>query len=129
MKSGGGSEKPEVAAPRDLGDRLVDFGAEVLRFSRLLQRSVVGRHVAGQLVRSATSAGANYFEARGAESRADFVHKLQLCLKELRETEYWLRLLERSGIAAEGVAGLKSEADELVRIAVSSVVKAKATTR
>jgi four helix bundle protein len=119
-----------VKAVRDLSDRLVDFGAEVVGFSRLLQRTATGRHVAGQLVRSATSAGASYFEARGAGSRADFVHKLQLCLKELRETEYWLLLVERSGTAAaKGIAVLRLEADELVRILVSSVVKAKASSR
>jgi len=99
----------------------------VLEYARRLQRSAASRHIAGQLVRAATSAGANYFEARGAESRADFAHKLQLCLKELRETEYWLRLLERSGQdPGETLGRLRAECDELVRILVSSVVKTKA---
>ncbi len=119
-----------MKAVRDLSERPVDFGAGVLCFSRALQRGVAGRHIAGQLVRSATSAGANYFEARGAESRADFVHKLQLCFKELRETEYRLQLVERSGVAtAKGISVLRCEVDELVRILVSSVVKAKASPR
>jgi four helix bundle protein len=77
-------------------------------------------------MRSATSAGANYQEARGAESRADFVHKLQVVLKELRETQYWLFLVERASLAPSGaLKPLLVEVDELVRMVVKSILTAK----
>ena len=70
----------------DLEDRLVRFGAGICRLTEHLPASPVGKHVALQLIRSATSPLANYGEVQGAESRRDFVHKLGICLKELRET-------------------------------------------
>jgi len=84
----------------DLSDRLLDFAAEIIKLVAQLNRSAVGRHIASQLIPSSTSAGANYEEACGAESRADFIHKLQIVLKELRETLYWLRLTKRSNLVS-----------------------------
>lgn len=83
---------------RRLSGRLLDFGASTIRLALKLNKTIVGRHIGKQLMRSATSAGANYEEACGAESRADFIHKMQLTLKELRETLYWLKLIEKSGL-------------------------------
>ncbi len=78
-------------------------------------------------MRAATSTGANYREACSAESRADFVHKLQLVLKEMREAEYWLQLLSRSDFTPDGALNpLLCEVDEPIRILVKSVVTAKA---
>jgi len=74
----------------------LDFACEIIKLVIQLNGSAVGRHIAGQLLRSSTSAGANYEEACGAESRPDFIHKLQIVLKELRETLYWLRLIKKS---------------------------------
>jgi four helix bundle protein len=64
-----------------------------------LNKTAVERHIALQFLRAATSAGANYEEACAGESRADFIHKLQIVLKELRESLYWLRLVEKSFLA------------------------------
>ena len=109
-----------------LSDRLEDFAVEVIKLAGKLQRTFVGRHIAGQLVRSATSAGANYEEACSGESRSDFIHKLQIVLKELRESLYWLRLTSRSGLISEGEANpLLKEGKELANIVAKSVVTAK----
>jgi four helix bundle protein len=72
--------------PDGLQDRLIEFGAAVCGALGDLPNDLVGSHVSRQLIRSATSPAANYAEARGAESRQDFIHKMQLRLKELRET-------------------------------------------
>lgn len=91
-----------------------------------MNRTAAARHVAGQLVSSATSAGANYEEACGAESRADFIHKMQVVLKELRESLYWLRLVKRSNRVSPSLAEPPlREADELARIVGRSVITAK----
>ena len=66
-----------------LGERLLEYGARIIKLVESLPNTLVGRRVADQLLRSGTSAGANYEEARGAESKDDFVHKLQIALKEL----------------------------------------------
>ena len=79
-----------------------------------------------QLLRSGTSAGANYEEARAAESKVDFVHKLQIALKELRESNYWLRLLVKSGkISAERMEDLLDESNQLRAMLSKSVATAK----
>jgi four helix bundle protein len=79
-----------------------------------------------QLLRAASSAGANYEEACGAESRADFTHKLQISLKELREACYWLKLMSRSQLAAEDqLAALLDQAGILSRMVGKSIVTAK----
>ena len=116
-----------MQAPRvDISERLLDFGARIVGFSRRLNRSGGGRHVANQLLRAATSSGANYEEACAAESRADFVHKLQIVLKELRESLYWLKLARKAGlIATEDLEPLIAEADSLGKIIWKSIVTAR----
>ena len=110
----------------DLSERLLDFGACVVRLCGRLHRSNGGRHIGNQLLRAATSSGANYEEACGAESRADFIHKMQIVLKELRESLYWLRLAHRTGlISDEDLKPLIGEADGLAKIVGKSVVTAK----
>ncbi|MBI3948248.1 MAG: four helix bundle protein [Armatimonadetes bacterium] len=110
----------------ELSDRLLAFAAEAGRLVDRLPDTRLGRHVAGQLVRSATSPAPNYEEACAAESRADFVHKLGVCLKELRESRLWLRLIVKAELlpAAE-VAGLLDECCQLCNIIGRSVVTAK----
>ena len=81
---------------KDLSERLLGFAASSIKPAVKLDRSMAGKHIANQLMRAASSAGANYEEACGAESRADFIHKMQLVLKESRESLYWLKLAERS---------------------------------
>ncbi len=110
----------------DLSERFLDFAAEIIKLVVQLNRSAVGRHIGGQLIRSSTSAGANYEEACGAESRADFIHKLQIVLKELRETLYWLRLIKKSKLVSSATLEvLIQEAKELTNIIAKSIVTAK----
>jgi len=91
----------------DLEDRTARFGEDVIAFANTIARTAVTRPLVSQLVRSATSVGANYAEADDAESRKDFRHKISLCKKEARETKHWLRML----VAAE--AALRAEAAAL----------------
>jgi four helix bundle protein len=110
----------------NISERLLQFASDVIKLATLLFKTPIGRHIGGQVMRSATSAGANYEEACGAESRADFVHKLQIALKELRETLYWLRLTKRSMLAPETMCDpLLQEAQELTNIIAKSIVTAK----
>jgi four helix bundle protein len=110
----------------DLKERFLDLAAGCIRIAPKLTGSMPGRYIAGQLVRSGASSGANYSEARGAESRADFVHKMQVVLKELRETGFWLDLIERCRLMPEAdLIPLCREADELTRIAVASIKTAR----
>ena len=103
--------------PIDLSDRFEAFAAEVIKGIAKIQRNFAGRHIAGQLIRSATSAGANYEEACGAESRQDFIHKLQIVLKELRESLFWMRVSLRADLVAEEIVRpLLKEGHELANI-------------
>jgi four helix bundle protein len=105
----------------ELMDRLIDFGARSIRAGFAMPKNEICKHVALQLVRSATSAGANYAEACGAESKRDFTHKLQIVVKELREAQYWLRLIVRAQLLPpKRLQGLLTEADELLAISVAS---------
>ena len=88
--------------------------------------TLVGRRIGDQLLRCGTSVGANYEESRAAESTADFVHKLQLSLKELRESHYWLRLLSKGKtIPSHKLEGLITESHELRAILSKAVATAK----
>lgn len=112
----------------DLSERLTDFAVRVIKLSTSLPGNQVGRHISAQLLRSGTSAGANYEEARGAESRADFVHKTGIALKELKETRYWLRLVARTRlIKPTRIDSLLGECEQLCAILASSFLTAKRT--
>jgi four helix bundle protein len=92
----------------------------------IIKRNFTGRKIAGQLIRASTSTGANYEEACSAESRSDFIHKLQIVLKELKETIYWLRLISRLEIfSPEETESLLKEAMELATIIGKSILTAK----
>ncbi len=109
-----------------LGDRLVEFAVRVLKLVEALPRTKGARHCGDQLLRAATSPGANYQEARSAESRADFTHKYGIALKELRESQYWLCVVARAGFLPPHALGLiGKECDELIRIFVSSLKTAR----
>lgn len=106
----------------NLDERLISHACAICRIAESLPLTVLGRHVANQLIRSGTSPAANYGEAQGAESRRDFGHKLRLCLKELRESRVWLSLIERLHLGTD--AELKdalAENDQLIAIFVSSI--------
>jgi four helix bundle protein len=111
---------------RDLSQRLLAFAAKLIKSSFKFNRTPVGRYLTNQLIRSAASAGANYEEACAAESRPDFIHKMQIVLKELRESLYWLKLLNQSGMNQDEVnPKLLNEAEELIKITAKSVITAK----
>ncbi len=111
--------------PEALEDRLIDFGAAVCRSTRNLPNDLAGAHLCRQLIRAATSPAANYAEARGAESRRDFVHKTQICLKELRETFVWLRLVQRLFDSRVATEKLSTECNQLIAIFVKTIITAK----
>ena len=100
----------------DIAERLLRFGVAVLGLAAGLPKPAAGRHVALQLVRSGTSAGSNYEEARAAESRADFVHKLSIAAKEMREACYWVALVDRARWVSTDLCSLVREAHELAAI-------------
>lgn len=107
----------------DLEDRLLDFAARIIRVSESMKPTPAGRHVGDQLLRSGTSPFANHGEAEGAESLNDFVHKLRICYKELRESRRWMRLAQRADLLdqPERLTALLDEADELIRIFAASL--------
>jgi four helix bundle protein len=107
----------------DLEDRLLDFAARIIRVSESMKPTPAGRHVGDQLLRSGTSPFANHGEAEGAESLNDFVHKLRICYKELRESRRWMRLAQRADLLEqpERLTPLLDEADELIRIFAASL--------
>lgn len=107
--------------PQELEDRLIDFAVMVIGVVEALPSSKAGNHIGGQLVRSGTSPAPNYGEARSAESRKDFIHKMKISLKELRETVIWLKIIARKGLADELVtSGAIKECGELIAIFISS---------
>ena len=114
----------------DLEERLIDFAVRIIKLAASLPKTPAGKHIAGQIVRSGTSPGPNYGEARGAESHADFVHKLRIVLKELNETSIWLRVIDRSQLLRkELIADIMGENRELCRIFTSSLKTASARSK
>src|SRR5438270_7506674 len=110
----------------DISERLLNFAVRILHLVQALPNTRPGAHISGQLLRAGTSAGANYEEARGAESRADFIHKLGVAWKELRESRYWLRLINRAELLEPRRIGLLSqEADELCAILTKSLATSR----
>jgi four helix bundle protein len=111
----------------DLSQRLLDYGIEIVKLSTGLEKTFTGRHFAKQLLRSGTSIGANYEEACGAQRKADFIHKLQIVLKEARESLYWLRLIQSSEILkGQTLDMLISETKQLSNIIAKSIITTKA---
>jgi len=111
----------------DLEDRLIDFAVRIIRIADSLPKTRTGTHIAGQIVRCGTSPAPNYGEAQGAESQADFVHKMKVCLKELRETRVWLLMLVKAHLI-KPVSKLESLIDEnnqLIAIFVKSIQTAR----
>lgn len=112
--------------PEELSERLWNFAARVGKLVDALPDTRLGRHVAGQLVRCGTSSPPNYDEGCNAESRADFVHKLSIALKEIRETLGWIRFTIKAELQSETkVASLLDECEQLCRILGKSVGTAK----
>ena len=110
----------------ELIERLINFAARVGKVVDALPDTRMGRHIGGQLVRSGTSPAPNYEEACAAESRADFVHKLSISLKELRESRCWIRLIIKTEMLPEHrMSELFDECNQLCNIIAQSIVTAK----
>lgn len=111
----------------DIEERLIDFAIDVIDVVEKLPNSRLGSHIANQLVRSGTAPAANYGEAQSAESRNDFIHKVRLSLKELRETRVWLVIIQRKGLIkqADMILRVLRENCELIAILAASVRTAK----
>lgn len=111
----------------DLEERLLDFGAAIISLTRKLTSDYAAQHVGNQLLRSGTSPLANHGEAQAAESAADFIHKMRVALKELRESERWLKLIQRANLLPNNplVADLLNETDQLIRIFVTCIATAE----
>ncbi|HAS34950.1 MAG TPA: four helix bundle protein [Flavobacteriales bacterium] len=112
----------------DLQNRLIDFGVNTTNICEKLPASYTARYLADQLCRSALSPALNYGEAQMAESRKDFIHKMKVCLKELKESEVSLEIISRKNYGkSEEIEKLKGELDQLISIFVKSVQTARKT--
>lgn len=110
----------------DLEDRLLDYACAIIRLVESLPNSRTANHLAGQLMRSGTSPLPNHGESQAAESVDDFIHKISVVLKELRESERWLKLLARLKYGnAQALIFLTGETDELIRIFRASLNTAR----
>ena len=107
----------------DLEDRLVQFAVSVMQLTEMLPKTKIGIQLSDQMIRSSSSAALNYGEAQSAESRKDFIHKLKVVLKELRETNANLKMVDGLKLSPDPdlVASLLKEANELISIFVRSI--------
>lgn len=111
------------AHPFDLEERLLDFSVEIIHTVNALENSRAGAHIGNQLIRSGTSALPNHGEAQAAESNKDFIHKMKIALKELKESYRWLRLIQKAQLCANNssLESILNECHELVLIFSASI--------
>ncbi|MCD4665983.1 MAG: four helix bundle protein [Bacteroidales bacterium] len=111
----------------DLEDRLIDFSVLIIEISQSLPNTKAGNHISGQIIRSGTSPAMNYGEAQSAESRRDFIHKIKIVLKELRETSVGLKIIHRAKLfkSIGKIESALKECNELISIFVKSVMTAQ----
>ncbi|OFX18016.1 MAG: four helix bundle protein [Bacteroidetes bacterium GWA2_31_9] len=107
----------------DIEERLIDFAVKIIFFTESLPNTKTTNHLGGQLLRSGTSPSLNYGEAKSAESKNDFLHKMKVCLKELRESYNGLRIMHRAKIykSENQIIELITEYNELISIFVKSI--------
>ena len=112
--------------PHDIEDRLIDFAVRIINVVEALPSTKAANHIAGQLLRSGTSPAPNYGEAQSAESRKDFIHKMKLSLKELRETLIWLKIIKQKPLCEPAkIKHIIKKCNELICIFVASVKTAE----
>ena len=100
-----------------LEERTEKFGKSVIKYVKNIKITFYNNNILSQLLKSATSVGANYREANGAESKKDFIHKIAICKKELKETEYWLQMLfESSSNSIKSAESIYKETMELIKL-------------
>ena len=112
---------------KELENRLINFAVDIIDLVKNNEDNYAGKHLSGQIIRSSTSVPLNYGEAQSAESKRDFIHKMQISLKELRETYVNLRIIEKAKLnkSIEKLNELISESNELISIFIKSVETAK----
>jgi four helix bundle protein len=112
---------------QELEDRLIDFAAAIIIVASKFEKNYAGNHLSGQIIRSGTSPALNYGEAQSAESPKDFIHKMGICLKELRESFVCLKIIEKAKLSTEinDLQNAKKEVNELISIFVASIKTAK----
>ena len=122
-----GKNKENNLKKFDLQERFIDYAVRIINVSEQLPETKAGKHIASQILRSGTSPAPNYGEAQSAESKADFIHKLKVGLKELRETKVWLKIIVRTKLIQPStkLALLLQETDELISILFKSIDTAK----
>jgi four helix bundle protein len=119
-------KRNNIKTKNKIDERLLNFAVDIIKLIKCLPKTEVGRHIGGQLIRSGTSSGANYEEARGAESRSDFIHKLGITLKEMKESRFWLRLIKGSELLkSNSVNPILKECEELCAIIAKSILTAR----
>lgn len=119
-----------MAVKRDLDERLLAYGATIIKLVEFLPSTIAGRRIGDQLSRSGTSVGANFEEAQGTESKNDFAHNLQITLKELRESNYWLGLLAKTEmLPQETLVLVIDESAQLKAILSKSIATVKGTAK
>jgi len=111
----------------DLQDRLIDYAVRIIKLSEALPNTKTGNHIRTQILKSGTSPAPNYGEAQSAESKADFIHKLKISLKELRESEVWLKIIVKAELLKPitKMIPLLDETNELISILFTSIETAK----
>jgi four helix bundle protein len=111
-------------------DRLIDFAVRIIAICGSLPPSYASEHISRQILRSGTSPAPNYGEARSAESRADFIHKLKIALKELNETRVWLKMTQRARLMGKDIAEpALDECRQLSRMLSASIQTARRNAR
>lgn len=115
----------------DLEERLIEFACSVIEIDENLPNTRAANHLGGQLLRSGTSPALNYGEAQAAESKNDFIHKMKICLKELRETNICLKIIEKRKMLKNMslIESVYGESKELVAIFTKSVETAKSKSK
>ena len=122
MQSGVATATDIQTQANALEERLINYAVRIVKLSASLPKTPAGRHIAGQILRSGTSPAPNYGEARGAESHADFIHKLRIVLKELNETAVWLQwILKACLLPRDKLIAIVAENEHLCRIIAASV--------
>ncbi|MCK5113378.1 MAG: four helix bundle protein [Phycisphaerae bacterium] len=111
----------------DLQERLVNYAVRIINVSEQMPDTKAGRHISSQMLRSGTSPAPNYGEAQSAESKSDFIHKMKVSLKELRETQVWLQIIVQAKLIKPStkLSPLLQETDELISIFFKSIDTAK----
>ena len=106
----------------DLEERLIEYASRCIKLAEALPKAVAPKHLGGQMIRSGTAPALNYGEAQAAESRADFIHKMKICLKELRETLVTIKIIKKcSFLPTQRLEPLMTENNELISIFVKSI--------